>query len=65
MTVRQRPGITPAAFAETLGDSVELLTTNVDRAGLTFVSTMEHKTFPFPQAPAETATFCCTPLSLW
>jgi gamma-glutamyl hydrolase len=40
-------GVTPQDFEEILGGTVEMLSTNVDRAGRPFVSTFEAKSYPF------------------
>jgi gamma-glutamyl hydrolase len=40
-------GVAPADFEEILGGTVEMLSTNVDRIGRPFVSTFEHKSYPF------------------
>jgi len=40
-------GVAPANFEQILGGIVEMLSTNLDRAGRPFVSTFEAKSYPF------------------
>eukprot|EP01050_Picozoa_sp_SAG11_P022047 SAG11_NODE_4063_length_2082_cov_1.845688_2_plen_151_part_00 len=40
-------GVRPATFQKILGGTVHMISTNVDRAGAPFVSTIESKAFPF------------------
>ena len=40
-------GVKPATFEKILGGTVQMISTNVDRAGVAFVSTFEAKAYPF------------------
>jgi gamma-glutamyl hydrolase len=39
-------GVTPVEFEATMADEFTLLSTNVDRQGMEFVSSYEHRTYP-------------------